>query len=501
MQLTPEQHAVLSAASASEPQPLDEIAASAGLTEATTAGAAFALEEAGLLELEEHESVTYRLTDEAQRYREQDLPELRLYRAALEQGAEETPQPLGEIIAAASLEGPAVEIALANLARKDYGEIEAGQLRLTSGRSPADDLERTALETIAAGDRPDQEIIDALIHRDLVTEETTTERTITLTDDGVDALMLGVEVSDDVGEVEPVHLTGGQWRKITYRTYNVEADAAPIPAGKRHLLRQVADRVIDVLVGMGFREMTGPHVDADFWINDCLFMPQDHPARTHWDRFELAEPTEIDSLPSDLVERVRTAHLEGVGEEGDGYASEWDEGFARALALRGHTTSLTTRYLSGEAIGALEPPQRFFSVEKVYRNDTLDPTHLLEFFQIEGWVMAEELSVRDLMGTFEEFYAKFGIHDLEFKPHYNPYTEPSFELFGTHPKTGEQIEIGNSGIFRDEMLRPLGIDADVMAWGLALERLAMLITGEADIRNVHGTLVDLDFLREAEVIY
>jgi phenylalanyl-tRNA synthetase alpha chain len=247
--------------------------------------------------------------------------------------------------------------------------------------------------------------------------------------------------------------------------------------------------------------MEGPHVDADFWINDCLFMPQDHPARTHWDRFALEQPTHIDDLPADLVERVERAHREGVGLDGEGYHSPWDEDFARALALRGHTTSLSTRYLSGEEVGDLEPPQRYFSVEKVYRNDTLDPTHLLEFFQIEGWVMAEDLSVRDLMGTFEEFYSQFGITDIQFKPHYNPYTEPSFELFGTHPTTGELVEIGNSGIFREEMLEPLGVECDVMAWGLALERLLMLMYGFEDIRDIHGTLCDLELLRETEVTY
>jgi len=115
--------------------------------------------------------------------------------------------------------------------------------------------------------------------------------------------------------------------------------------------------------------------------------------------------------------------------------------------------------------------------------------------------MAEDLSVRDLMGTFREFYSQFGITDLEFKPTYNPYTEPSFELFGRHPETGELIEIGNSGIFRPEMLEPLGVEADVMAWGLALERLLMLVTGFEDIRDVHGTLCDLEFLRDAEVVY
>jgi phenylalanyl-tRNA synthetase alpha chain len=247
--------------------------------------------------------------------------------------------------------------------------------------------------------------------------------------------------------------------------------------------------------------MDGPHADADFWINDALFMPQDHPARTHWDRFALSEPAAIDDLPEELAERVETAHREGVGEDGEGYHSPWSAEFARQLALRGHTTSLSMRYLSGDAVGDLEPPQRYFSVEKVYRNDTLDATHLLEFFQIEGWVMAEDLSVRDLMGTFTEFYERFGITDIEFKPHYNPYTEPSFELFGTHPVTGELIEIGNSGLFRDEVLRPLEVECDVMAWGLALERLAMLTTGAEDIRDLHGTLADLDFLRNAEVSY
>ena len=217
--------------------------------------------------------------------------------------------------------------------------------------------------------------------------------------------------------------------------------------------------------------------------------------------FTLSAPEKIDELPDELVAGVEHAHREGVGPDGDGYHSPWSTDVARRLSLRGHTTSLSARYLSGVAVGELEPPQRLFSVEKVYRNDTLDATHLLEFFQIEGLVMAEDLSVRDLMGTFTEFYAQFGITDLEFKPTYNPYTEPSFELFGTHPTTGELVEIGNSGLFRPEMLEPLGIDCDVMAWGLALERLLMLTHGFEDIRDVHGTLVDLDFLRNAEVVY
>ncbi len=148
-------------------------------------------------------------------------------------------------------------------------------------------------------------------------------------------------------------------------------------------------------------------------------MPQDHPARTHWDRFALEAPTHIDDLPDQLVADVERAHREGVGEDGEGYHSPWDEEFARALALRGHTTSLSTRYLSGEQIGEIEPPARFSASKSVsQRHARSDP--LTRVLPDRGWVMAEDLSVRDLMGTFEEFYAQFGITDIEFKPHYNP---------------------------------------------------------------------------------
>ncbi|MFB6194165.1 MAG: phenylalanine--tRNA ligase subunit alpha, partial [Halobaculum sp.] len=315
-----------------------------------------------------------------------------------------------------------------------------------------------------------------------------------------------VETAETVDRLTPELLTSGEWEDVEFTDYDVAADAPGAEGGRKHVLRQVADRVKDVLVGMGFTEMDGPHAEADFWIHDTLFMPQDHPARTHWDRFALDVPLAHDTdageyLPSDLVERVERAHHEGVGPDGDGYHSPWSEAFARGVALRGHTTSLSMRYLSGFAGEDVDPPKRYFSVEKAYRNDTLDATHLLEFFQIEGWVVADELSVRDLMGTFEEFYRQFGITDIQFKPHYNPYTEPSFELFGEHPETGELIEIGNSGLFRDEVLEPLGVEGDVMAWGLALERLAMLTTGAEDIRDLHGTLADVEFLRNAEVTY
>jgi phenylalanyl-tRNA synthetase alpha chain len=501
MRLPERQVAVLHAASATEAEPIPAIAAEAGLKEEAVTTAAFELAEEGLVEIQERTEEDVRLTDEGREYLAGELPEVRFYRAALDAGADEAPAPMGQVIGAAGLEGPQVDIALSNFARKGYGEIESGTVAADPGSDPESDSEAAALAAIDAGEPvADEAVLDQLESRGLVEREEYTVRSVTLTDDAVDALMEGVEATETADQLTPEMLTSGEWADVEFTEYNVEADAAETGAGKVHVLRQTSERVKDVLVGMGFQEMQGPHADADFWINDCLFMPQDHPARTHWDRFAL-DVDPVEELPEDLVEAVENAHREGVGDDGDGYHSPWSEDFAREVALRGHTTSLSMRYLSGTEVGDLEEPQRYFSVEKAYRNDTIDATHLLEFFQIEGWVMAENLSVRDLMGTFEEFYTQFGITDVQFKPHYNPYTEPSFELFGRHPETDELIEIGNSGLFREEVLAPLGVECDVMAWGLALERLAMLYTGADDIRDLHGTLADLEFLRNTEVIY
>ncbi|MFB6309327.1 MAG: phenylalanine--tRNA ligase subunit alpha [Haloarculaceae archaeon] len=501
MRLPESQVAVLEAASATEERTIDQVSEATDLKPETVTGAAFELEDEGLVAVSEAEAVSHEVTAEGEAYADEGLPEVRLYRAALSAGADADPVSLGEVIGAADLSGDAVDIALANYARKGYGDIEAGEITADPAADPAADPEAEALDSLVAGESvEDSDALDQLVRRGLVDRQERIVRSLTLTDEGVTALMEGVEVAETVDRLTPEMLASGEWQDVEFTPYNVEADAPAHRGGKVHILRQTAERVKDTLVGMGFREMDGPHADSEFWINDCLFMPQDHPARTHWDQFALDVPP-MEDIPEDLIDRVRSAHLEGVGDDGQGYHSPWTEDVARAVDLRGHTTSLSMRYLSGHEIGDLEPPERFFSVEKVYRNDTLDPTHLLEFFQIEGWVMAEDLSVRDLMGTFEEFYQQFGITDLQFKPHYNPYTEPSFELFGTHPETGELIEIGNSGMFREEVLRPLGVECDVMAWGLALERLLMLMYGFDDIRDVHGTLCDLELLRETEVLH
>merc|ERR1712194_768665 len=101
-------------------------------------------------------------------------------------------------------------------------------------------------------------------------------------------------------------------------------------------------------------------------------------------------------------------------------------------------------------------PVKYFSVDRVFRNETVDATHLAEFHQAEGFVADRGLTLGHLIGTFREFFRQLGMTNLQFKPAYNPYTEPSMEIFGERPgKPGCLMEIGNSGVFRPEMLAPM----------------------------------------------
>jgi len=130
---------------------------------------------------------------------------------------------------------------------------------------------------------------------------------------------------------------------------------------------------------------------------------------------------------------------------------------------------------------------RLFSVDRVFRNESLDATHLAEFHQVEGLIADENLTLGHLIGTIGTFFSKIGLTDIQFKPAYNPYTEPSMEIFG-RTKEGKLLEIGNSGVFRPEFLRPMGLpeNISVIAWGLSLERPTMIKYGYTSIKDLFG---------------
>ena len=131
----------------------------------------------------------------------------------------------------------------------------------------------------------------------------------------------------------------------------------------------------------------------------------------------------------------------------------------------------------------------------------MDATHLCEFHQVEGLVADRNLTLGNLIGTIRTFYAKIGITQLRFKPAYNPYTEPSMEIFGYHPDLKKWTEIGNSGMFRPEMLRPMGLPEDVrvIAWGLSLERPTMIKYRIENIRDLFGHKADISKQKNAPI--
>ena len=146
-------------------------------------------------------------------------------------------------------------------------------------------------------------------------------------------------------------------------------------------------------------------------------------------------------------------------------------------------------------------PTRYFSIDRVFRNESMDATHLCEFQQVEGLVADYDLSMADLMGTIETFFHKIGIKKLRFKPAFNPYTEPSMEIFGYHEGMQKWTEIGNSGMFRPEMLAPMGLPENVrvIAWGLGLERPTMIKYGIQNIRDLFGHKVEMTRIKTAPI--
>ena len=241
-------------------------------------------------------------------------------------------------------------------------------------------------------------------------------------------------------------------------------------------------------------------METGFWNFDALFVPQQHPARDLQDTFYISDPSTADKPREDPETPTHLANGTSLGsaqkekrtqdyeeywnnvrevhESGKygsiGYRYPWKEDESLRLVLRTHTTAISTYVL--HKLAANPRPARYFSIDRVFRNETVDATHLAEFHQVEGVIADFGLTLGGLIGFMEVFFAKMGIHKLRFKPAYNPYTEPSMEIFGFHDGLDKWVEIGNSGMFRPEMLEPMGLPKDmrVYGWGLSLERPTMI---------------------------
>ncbi|KAF7458702.1 phenylalanine--tRNA ligase alpha subunit [Cryptosporidium felis] len=289
------------------------------------------------------------------------------------------------------------------------------------------------------------------------------------------------------------------WINNEFKPYNFNAKGKKLPRGNIHPLTRTLMKFKRILSLMGFEEMpTDRWVESSFWNFDALFQPQKHPARDSHDTFFLENPSRFrieKELSPDHIENTKRVHeVGGYGSIGLSY--NWSIEEASKNLLRTHTTAvsvmmlykLSQMYKNNENGLSFENFQRrsYFSIDRVFRNESIDATHLAEFHQVEGLIIDRNLTLADLIGTLKTFYEKIGISDLKFKPAFNPYTEPSMEVFGYHTTLKKWIEVGNSGIFRPEMLRPLGLPSDivVIAWGLSLERPAMISHNISNIREL-----------------
>ncbi|KAK3325861.1 tRNA synthetases class II core domain (F)-domain-containing protein [Apodospora peruviana] len=297
-------------------------------------------------------------------------------------------------------------------------------------------------------------------------------------------------------------LASGSWKSATFKPYNFKALGAEQHAGALHPLNKVRSEFRQIFFEMGFTEMpTNQFVESGFWNFDALYVPQQHPARDLQDTFYISDPKTA-GRPEDVeyMENVRQVHQNGKFGS-IGYRYPWSEEESLRLVLRTHTTSVSAAMLyklAAENVGGRVPPARYFSIDRVFRNETVDATHLCEFHQVEGVIADYGLTLGGLMEFMDIFFGKMGVTNLMYKPAYNPYTEPSMEIFSYHKGLNKLIEIGNSGMFRPEMLEPMGLPKDlkVFGFGLSLERPTMIKYGISNIRELLGHQVDLTAIQK-----
>jgi len=466
----------------------EEVAAQTGLAADQVRGSLQRLRSKHLAVLDEEHLTRHRLTPRGTTALAEGLPERRFLEALQRRGGSMT-----------------LEHATAEGLTDEERSAAVGILRrrgmLADGfpfrrREDAPDLsgllpEEIVLKQVANGEEDlDEAILTALERRGLVRTEHLSVKHWAVSEEGRQ-IPLAAEGQDQIGSLSPADLLSGAWKARGFRPYDVRAPVPFIRGARENPYRAWLEEFAELLVGLGFEESEGPLLETEFWNNDLLFMPQDHPARSIHDAF-WPEGLRGHPPPEDLLGRVAAVH-EGrplPGEStplGPGWGGQYDPTIAARPVLRSQTTAVSVRYLAQGPT----PPFRTFSIDRNFRVESVDARHHLEFCQCEGIVGESGVTLRHLVGIFRELTRAIGIPELKIRPSYFPFTEPSIEGWVKHPRLG-WIEVLPGGMFRPEVLGPLGIDVPVAAWGIGVTRLAMVALGANDIRELFSD--DLDAL-------
>ncbi|MDR1175871.1 MAG: phenylalanine--tRNA ligase subunit alpha [Treponema sp.] len=284
---------------------------------------------------------------------------------------------------------------------------------------------------------------------------------------------------EEVGALSLEMLETGAWKGKIFRSYNVQVPPTRLVPGRSNPYSQFLEGVKDKLVSLGFEEFDGPLVETEFWNSDALFMPQFHSARDIHDVYRIARPEHAKSIDEPWLSNVASAHENGgkAGSRGWNYA--FDRDFTRRLILRSQGTVMSAKTLPHAKI-----PGKYFGILRCFRYDRVDATHLPDFYQTEGIVLGEDVNLKTLLGMLEMFATEVaGAKEVKYVPGYFPFTEPSVEVHIRHPVLG-WFELGGSGIFRPEVTESLGVHVPVAAWGIGIDRMALMALGLNDLREL-----------------
>lgn len=449
-----------------------------------------------LVKIEDHINTVYSLGNEGKQFLTKGFPEKRALKLIFDKGGKLVIGNLSDV-----LEKDEIPVAIGWLKRNNWVTIKKDKYTILE----ITDLGKKALET----DSDDEKIIKKLneapnieldkntvkhllSRKNVVKEKEIITSTIILTDDGEKVIAKGIEVKDEISQITSSVIKNREWENKDIRPYDINAFAPAKYGGKAHPLVDLISNIRKIFIEMGFEEIEGNFIESCFWNMDMLFIPQDHPAREMQDTFYCKNPAKIDVKEKDLVETIARVHEDGGMTSSTGWGYKFSKAEGERALLRTHTTVNTIRYLHNHP----EPPCKVFSIGRVFRKENIDSTHLPEFYQIEGIIHEDNCNFKQLIGVLKEFYKRMGFEKIRFRPGYFPYTEPSMEVdvFWNN----QWMELGGSGLFRPEVTEPVGVKNPVLAWGLGLERLAMMKFGLNDIRDLY--ISDLGWLRKKSLL-
>lgn len=295
---------------------------------------------------------------------------------------------------------------------------------------------------------------------------------------------------EEIGNLNPSILKSGEWREKGFRAYNVKTPPVRVLLGRKNPYVEYLENLKDKLVSLGFEEFDGPLLETEFWNSDALFMPQFHAARNIHDVFYIKDPTHAKEIEQPYLDNIAAAHENGWKTGSRGWNYRFDKNFTRRMILRSQGTVLSAKSLPNAKV-----PGKYFGVVRCFRYDDVDATHAADFYQTEGIVIGEDVNLKTLLGLLKIFAMEVaGAKEVKYVPGYFPFTEPSVEVHMKHPVLG-WMELGGSGIFRPELTLPLGIDVPVLAWGLGIDRMAMMSLGLNDIRDLFTSDIEQVRLR------